>query len=231
MAGIIGVRAEDMEQVDALQRARLDWPKGLPLIRPHVLAPVLVKGPEGLTYVAARFGLSRRFASFNARDDRLTESVFWRTLFGKDHGIVPVSYVVEWVGTERTGRQPYLIQRADGRMMMVPALVGTSRDDAREMGFALCTRKPNGFFARFHDRMIGHCSRALMERWLTPVGRTDEELLECVAAPGDDELVAVPTSPEIQKRQKGDWSPLPAIGPPLTWGDVQQQAVAKTKAG
>lgn len=221
MAGIVGLRAEDMEQVDALQRARIDWPQGLPFVRPHVLAPVLVRGEDGLVAQAARFGFTSRFASFNARDDRIQSSPFWKGFFGRSHGIVPLSYVVEWIPGPAGEKMPYLIQRADGGLLLAPAFVGPYRDRTGETGFALCTRAPNRFFARFHDRMIGQCTAQLMKRWLEPEGQSPQALLECIHAPRDEELVAVPASPEIQKRQKGDWSPLRTIGAPLSWADLQ----------
>ncbi len=220
MAGIIGLRAEDMEQVDALQRARLEWPNGLPLIRPHVLAPVLVKKGDETVHVPARFGFTRRFASFNAREDKLTTSPFWRKMFGRSHGIVPLSYVVEWL-EEGDERRPYLLQRADGQPMMAPALVGPYHDREGETGFAICTTRPNRFFAHFHDRMIGQCTPPLVDRWLSPQGKPEAELLECVHVPDDRELVAVPASPTLQKRQKGDWSPLQTIGLPITWDQLK----------
>jgi putative SOS response-associated peptidase YedK len=221
MAGIIGLRAEDMEQVDALQRARLDWPDGLPMIRPHVLAPVIVRTDDALDAMPARFGFSRRFASFNARSDRLTTGRMWKSMFGKSHGIVPVSYVVEWVNDE-DGKTPYLIQRADGRPMMAPALVGPYHEDRKQKAFAICTREPNPFFKRFHDRMIGQCTPKQMDAWLAPEGHEPDDLLACIAAPPNDELVAVPTTPQITKRKAGDWSPLEATGDPLTWNDLKR---------
>lgn len=221
MAGIIGLRAEDMDQVDALRRARLDWPHGLPMVRPHVLAPVLVRDEEKTIFRPARFGLTRRFSSFNARDDKLATSPVWRGLFGRRHGIVPLSYVVEWVPGPAGVKQPYLIQRADGRVILAPALVGDYRDKKGELGFAICTRPPNRFFARFHDRMVAACPPDVVDRWLAPLGTPEKVLMECLQVPADDELVAIPTAPDIQKRKSGDWSPLRAAGDPVTWRDLE----------
>lgn len=220
MAGLVGIRAEDMEQVDALRRARAEYPNGFPFIRPHVLAPVLVRTGTDLEMKKARFGFSRRFASFNARSDRLTTSPLWRSLLGKGHAIVPLSYVVEWKEQEGE-RRPYLVQRADGRLMMAPALVGAYHEKEGELAFAICTREPNRFFSHFHDRMIGQCTPDLMERWLTPEGRDVKSLLECIHAPGEDELVAVPASPDLQKRKSGDWSPVKTEGPPISAKDLE----------
>lgn len=220
MAGIIGLRAEDMEQVDALKRARLDYPNGLPMIRPHVRALALVADGDDLKAVPARFGFSRKFPSLNARIEKLTTSPLWRSMFGKSHAILPISYVIEWVtkGEEKT---PYLIQRRDRKLIMAPALVGKYHENPEETAFAICTREPNQFFALFHDRMVGHCTPEAMERWLHPSTASKDDLMDCIGAPADDELEAVPTSPAITKRKAGDWSALEPVGRPLRWEDLK----------
>jgi putative SOS response-associated peptidase YedK len=210
-----------MEQVDALKRARLDWPDGLPFIRPSVRAPVLVATDAGIDFKVARFGMSKRFSSFNARDDKLTQSGLWKGMFGKSHAVVALSYVVEWV--EKKGeRTPYLIGRKDGGLLMAPALFGPHLDHKEERGFALCTRQPNRFFAHFHGRMVGVLTPSLMDRWMAPAGRTVEELMACVRAPDEDELVARRASSDIGKRKSGDWSAIKTEGEPLTFADLAQ---------
>ncbi len=222
MAGLIGISAEDMEQVDALRKLRADYPDGFPLIRPHVLAPVLVARDEGVEAVTARFGFSRRFSSFNARDDKLTTGKMWSRMFGSSHGLVPLSYVVEWV-EDPDGKRPFLIRRADGRPMMAPALVGTYFEDRDQQAFAICTRRPNRFVATFHDRMVGQCPDDQADTWLHPDGVDHETLLACVAAPDDDELVAVPADPKVAKRKAGDWSAIQTVGDPVGWDDLRDR--------
>lgn len=56
MAGLVGIRAEDMDQVDALRRAKLDWPQGLPFIRPSVRAP----DEDGLAAYKAKGHIAKR---------------------------------------------------------------------------------------------------------------------------------------------------------------------------
>lgn len=220
MAGLVGIRAEDMEQVDALRRLRPDYPDGFPLIRPHVQAPVLVVRDEEIVAELARFGFSRRFSSFNAREDKLSTGRLWSSMFGRSHAIMPVSYVVEWVDDER-GKRPFLIQREDGKPMMVPALSGRYHEDRDQRAFALVTREPNRFFGHFHDRMVAQCPPEGVDRWLSPEGATEKELRACLAAPGDDELVAVPADPGLTKRKAGDWSALHTVGEPLKWADLR----------
>lgn len=228
MAGLVGIRAEDMEQVDALKRAKLDWPMGLPFIRPSVKVPLLLKKDDALDYVPARFGFTNKFASMNARDDKLLTSPLWKRFFGKSHGVVALSYFVEWV-TENGQKQPYMMQRADGRLMMCPALAGHHFEEKQEHAFALCTITPNEFVRHYHDRMIADMTPRLMERWLAPEGETQEALLECLRVPANEEMVAVPTSPAITARKAGDWAALKATGEPVTWTHVKGAKKEKTK--
>jgi putative SOS response-associated peptidase YedK len=226
MAGLVGIRAEDMEQVDALQRAKLEFPQGLPFVRPSVRAPVLVKAEKGLDYKVARFGFSKRFMSFNARSENLTESRLWKGMFGRHHAVACLSYVVEWI-VEGGVKTPYLIGRADRKLMWTPALIGPYLDNKEEMGFAICTRPPNQFFTHFHDRMVGHLTPDLAEVWLSPEGHSEKELLACVAAPGEEELAGFKVKGDIAKRKSGDWSAVETQGKPLTIDDIK----APKKAG
>lgn len=229
MAGLVGIRAEDMEQVDALQRAKLEFPQGLPFVRPSVRAPVLVKADKGLDYKVARFGFSKRFMSFNARSENLVEGKLWSRFFGKHHAVACLSYVVEWI-VEDGVKTPYLIGRADRRLMWTPALLGPNLDNKEELGFAICTRPPNQFFSHFHDRMVGHLTPELAEVWLTPEGRSQKELLECVRAPGEEELAGFKVKGDIAKRKSGDWSAVETQGKPLTIADIGK-AKPPAKAG
>lgn len=228
MAGIIGLRAEDMEQVDALKRARMEWPHGAPMVRPSVKAPILLHRDGELVAASARFGFSRRFTSINARREKLLESPMWRRYFGKEHALVPISYVIEWL--ERDGaRQPYLIGQADGSLTFAPALLGHHYEEKEDLAFAICTVPPNGFFSRFHDRMVAHVPRGNWEDWLRPSGRAPEEILGLVKAPGDESMQAVPASPDITKRKAGNWDDLATTGKPLLWDDVKPWPPAKGK--
>lgn len=227
MAGLVGIRGEDMDLVDALKRAKADWPRGLPFIRPHVLAPVIVREEGGQeTAVPARFGMSKRFTSFNARDDKLTTSRLWRGMFGTSHAVAALSYVVEWV-KEGNEKSAYLIGRREGGLMLTPALLGPYLDDKSQRGFAICTRPPSAFFAHFHDRMVGVMTPPLAKRWLAPEGADPESLMECVRAPADDELAAWKVEEPITSRKEGDWSPVRVAGRPLTHADLRGRRKAR----
>ncbi len=220
MAGLIGITPKHLAEADPLQRMLARWRDGLPIVRPMYHMPILFGGLSDPAWKDARFGISRTFSSFNARSENFGESRLWRSLFGKSHAAVPLSYIVEWKA-EGGARAPFLISRADGKPLWTPALTAPCFDDKSDTGFAICTRAPNKFFAHFHDRMVGILTPELKERWLDPAASTPAKLLECVRAPADDELVAVRARGELMKRKAEDLSPIETLGKTITMADLE----------
>jgi len=226
MAGVIGLRGPDIEKRDALRGYEVEWADAdRPYIRPHTGLPVL-SIRDGKPVVERHvFGFARKFSSFNARKEKLEESPMWSKLFGKHHGVAPVSYILEWA--EAAGvKTPYRIERADGAAMAVPALVGPYWEDRSQRAFALVTIEPNAFVASFHDRMIGQLADDRIDVWLHPEAHPKPELLKCLAPPPNEELVAVPLKADVGKAKFDDASAMDAAGPPVTW-----QTLKLTKRG
>jgi len=220
MAGLVGIASEHIDDIDPTLKLRALWQEGLPIIRPMYHMPIFVPKEKGTEWKMARFGISRQFSSFNARSENLTSGKMWSRLFGKSHGVAPLSYIVEWRQEEKE-RVPYLIQRKDGKLLMTPALISPCFDDKSDLGCAICTREPNRFFANFHDRMRGVLTPELMKRWLDPASSTPAKLLECVRAPEDDELVARRAKGDVGKKKAEDTSPIETAGKPLTMADFK----------
>jgi len=226
MAGLIGITPKHLVEADPLQRFKARWPEGLPIVRPMYHMPVLFGGASEPGWRDARFGISRTFSSFNARSENFTESKLWKSLFGKWHAAVALSYIVEW-REEKGERAPYLISRADGHVMWTPALTAPCFDDKSDVGFAIATRSPNGFFKHFHDRMVGVMDEAGRERWLAPTKHSPSELMECVRAPDEDELVAVKAVGQLMKRDAEDLSPIKTTGEKITIQVLEGKKAAK----
>lgn len=237
MAGLVGIHPRDivtmealapLDDVDPQRRIRTAIRDGLPIIKPMYHTPILMPKPAGgVQWKVARFGLSRRFSSFNARSENLQESRLWKTFFGKSHGVAALSYIVEWQN-EGGERVPFLIERADGGLLMAPALAAPCLDDKEDLGFAICTRTPNKFFAHFHDRMVGVLDVQAMEKWIHPASATPEELMQCIRMPGEDELVARRAKGDLMKRDASDVSPIETAGKPLAAADLGGQRGAKS---
>lgn len=233
MAGVIGLRGPDIEKRDILQGYRLTFEDAdRPYVRPHTGLPVLTVGDEGPDVHRHVFGFSRRFASFNARSEKLETGKMWSRMFAHEghHGVAPVSYILEW-GDIGDGKQPFRIERADGAAMCVPALVGGYWEEKGQDAFALVTIEPNRFVATFHDRMIGQLQDADVDVWLRPQDHLPERLRACLAPPPEDELVAYPLRDDVGKARFDDTEALEAVGPPVTWADVQQERGGQQRLG
>lgn len=220
VAGVIGLRGPDIEKRDALRGYQVVFKDAdRPIIRPHTGSPVLYL-EDGKPAVARHvFGFSRRFSSFNARDDKLEEGKMWKGLFGKPghHGVAPVSYILEW-GDMGDGKRPYRIERSDGAAMAVPALVGGYWEAKDTRAFALVTISPNKFVAQFHDRMIGQLLDDEIDVWLHPEAHDKEALRECLTSPPNGELVAYPLKDDVGSAKFHDALALEAVGPAIKWG-------------
>lgn len=223
MAGVIGLRGPDIMKRDALRGYKVEWKDAdRPLIRPHTGSPVLFMEGGRPRVERHVFGFSKKYSTFNARTDNLETGRMWSKMFGKHHGVCPVSYILEWADLGQ-GKQPFRIERADGAAMAVPALVGDYWEDKFLRAFALVTIEPNEFVKTFHDRMIGQLADDGIDAWLQPEKRTLKQLHELLKPPPNDELVAIPIKADAGKAKFDDAKALEAVGAPLGWKDVRSR--------
>ena len=114
-----------------------------------------------------------KIASFNARDDRLKESPFWRNALNHYRCMIPATGFYEW---RKQGRErlPYYIHRADNRMMAFAGIYSFYTNPANGMSeatFAIITTPTNRFMEPLHDRIplvLGDVEDELWSVWLDP---------------------------------------------------------------
>lgn len=223
MAGVIGLRGPDIDKREALRGYKVEWKDAdRPLIRPHTGSPVLFLQDGQPTVERHVFGFSKDFSSFNARTDKLETGKMWSRMFGRHHGVAPVSYILEWADLGE-GKKPFRIERADGAAMAVPALVGGYWEDRSQRAFALVTIEPNRFVATFHDRMIGQLADEQVDVWLQPGDHSKKELLACLKAPPEDELVARPIKADVGSAKFDDAAAMAPIGSAITWAQLKKR--------
>lgn len=207
---------------DALRGYKVEWKDAdRPMIRPHTGLPVLFIKDGEPAVERHVFGFSKEFTSFNARLDKLESGKMWSRMFGKHHGVAPVSYILEW-SDQGQGKKPYRIERKDGAAMAVPALVGPYWEDRSQRAFSLVTIEPNAFVKQFHDRMIGQLTDEGIDAWLHPENKTPKDLYALLAPPPDEELVAIPIKHDAGSAKFDDAHGLDAIGPPVSWTDLKK---------
>lgn len=226
MAGVIGLRGPDIEKRDALRGYKVVFQDAdRPIIRPHTGCPVLRIKDDAPVVERHVFGFTRKFASFNARADRLESSAMWAKMFGKGHGVAPVSYILEWADLG-DGKRGYRIERKDGAAMVIPALVGGYWEDREHRAFALITTEPNDFVGRIHNRVICQLDDDQVDVWLHPEAHSKDDLIACLGPGGNDDFVAYPLAEDVGRARFDDPSKLEAVGEPIAWADVKHLPMA-----
>jgi len=138
-----------------------------------VLLPAALPGRLTPAQLAAVLAHEREHI---ARRDNLTR--FWRGHFAHTHGVMLVHSFFENV--DRNGENEVLqfVPRPP-QVMFVACLYSTWRgEDGRELlSFAAITDEPpEEVRAAGHDRIIVNLTPENVDRWLTPEGRSDDEL-------------------------------------------------------
>jgi putative SOS response-associated peptidase YedK len=155
-------------------------------IFPLTYAPIILKRDGQNVITFARYHLrqkgkpaftDQKFPGlYNARRDNLER--FWRSEFGHTHALMVVDSFYENV--EREGKNVVLHFMPRPRYQMLVACLyadWTDPKDGRLLSFAAVTDDPPAEIkAAGHDRCIINLRKENVETWLTPRGRSDEEL-------------------------------------------------------
>jgi putative SOS response-associated peptidase YedK len=116
--------------------------------------------------------------NYNARRDNLTK--FWRREFGASHAIMAIQSFYENVtGADGQNQVLHFIPKPAGLMLIACLFAEWSDPKSGEklLSFAAVTDEPpEEVSAAGHDRMVIRLTPQNVDRWLTPQGRSDEEL-------------------------------------------------------
>jgi putative SOS response-associated peptidase YedK len=155
-------------------------------IFPLTYAPIILKRDGGNVLTLARYHLrqkgkpaftDQKFPGlYNARRDNLER--YWRNEFGHTHALMVVDSFYENV--ERDGKNVVLhFTPRPAYQMLVACLYADWSDpqEGRLLSFAAVTDEPPPEIkAAGHDRCIINLRQENVEAWLTPNGRSDDEL-------------------------------------------------------
>jgi len=157
-------------------------------IFPKSYAPIiLVRNGEKLL-VPARYLLrqpgkpafmdDKLSGNYNARRDNLTK--FWRQQFGSTHAVMAIESFYENVTGPDGQNQVLHFNPKPAGVMLIACLFGEWSDPKtgeKLLSFAAVTDEPpEEVAAAGHDRVVIRLTRENVDRWLTPQGRSDEEL-------------------------------------------------------
>ena len=164
-------------------------------VAPTDEAMVVVQREDRRAITAYRWGLIPHWAedgriasrTFNARAETLADSPAFRDAVRHKRCLVPVDAFYEW-RREGAVRQPYAIQRSDGRPLILAGLWDGWRDPARDelrRTFTIVTTTPNEAMASVHNRMPVVLRDSEWPVWLDPAS-PDHGLLRAMLSPRDD---------------------------------------------
>jgi len=122
-----------------------------------------------------------KYNVFNSRIDSLEKRRTWQGIFMRNHGLFPFNQFYEWV--ERDGKSTLIKFQPDHHeIMWAPCLYDTwkSLDGEIEFSsFALITDDPPPEVqAMGHDRCPIFLRENLIDQWLTPEGKSKEDIYE-----------------------------------------------------
>lgn len=148
-------------------------------IAPTQMAPIITNRDGQRDLEIARWSLipswwrepnPPKFATFNARDDKLASSSMWKGPVRHKRCLVPASGFYEWTGP-KGGRVPHFIHREG---MQLFAFAGMYDDWTNpETGeavtsYTIITSEPNDFMQPIHNRMPVILDREAESLWLDP---------------------------------------------------------------
>jgi len=136
--------------------------------------------PAGMDASIDRTRDGRVSGTYNARRDNLTR--FWRHQFGSTHGLMIAETFYENVDDGKGGNKEIQFRPRTGEPMLVACLWSKWTDPAGIepdlYSFAAVTDEPEPEVAAAgHDRTIVNLKPENVEAWLTPQGRSVEELM------------------------------------------------------
>jgi putative SOS response-associated peptidase YedK len=157
-------------------------------IFPRTYAPIILIRDSEKVMAPARYLLrqpgrsafmdDKLSGNYNARRDNLTK--FWRKEFGTTHAIMAItSFYENVVGPDGQNLVLHFNPRDPGLMLIACLFAEWTDPQTGEklLSFAAVTDEPpEEVAAAGHDRMVIRLTRANVDRWLTPRGRSDEEL-------------------------------------------------------
>lgn len=157
-------------------------------IFPRNYAPIILMRAGKKVMVPARYLLrqpgkppfmdDKLSGNYNARRDNLTK--FWRPQFGTTHAVMAIeSFYENVLGKEGQNQVLHFVPKPPGVMLIACLFAEWSEFKTGEklLSFAAVTDEPpQEVSAAGHDRMVIRLTPENLDRWLTPQGRSDDEL-------------------------------------------------------
>lgn len=130
--------------------------------------------------------LPSKYNLHNARVDHLQDSRMWKSLFGKQHGVLGFFWFYEWVEDPQTQKKIMITFRPEGHeILWTPVIYDrwapkkTDKEQSPFASFTMITSDPPGDIERMgKDRFPVVLKKSSLEDWLSPEKHSQEDLLK-----------------------------------------------------
>jgi putative SOS response-associated peptidase YedK len=188
-------------------------------VAPSDVTWIVEPAPDHRALIAAIWGYIPHASKtgrplINVRGEQVASGKGFREAFAARRCVLIADGFFEW----DAHRQPTWFHRADGRLLLLGALLQPPRERDRHPRFTVLTTRPNGLVAKIHDRMPVVISPERLERWLTA---PPEEAARLIAPVPDEVLEATPVSTRVNSVKNDDPECLRPVSRPLE--DPQQR--------
>jgi putative SOS response-associated peptidase YedK len=153
------------------------------------------------------------YSTFNAWAEEIDTKPAFREAFRQQRCLVPLDSFYEWKKTA-TGKQPYAIGFAGGRLMAVAGLWETWRspEGERIRSFTIATTKPNALCADLHNRMPVVLQPDAWPIWLGEEPADPKQLKALLAPYAGDDMICWPVGARVGSIKNND----PSLIDPIT---------------
>ena len=192
----------------------LDLPVRLPVrvnIAPTEAVPVVVRENGQNSLHEMRWWLtpswapevSTKYAMFNARAESLESSRAFRGPYRHHRGLIPATSFIEWRKTEKGGKQPYLIEPAEGCFAFAGLWDVWQKQGSYLESCTIVTTDAVPGLRWLHDRMPLLLEGEDIHRWLDPATPA-KDLAIIRSRSADMDFNAYPLSPIINNSREKD---------------------------
>ncbi len=129
----------------------------------------------------------------NARSETIADKPAFRNAFETRRCLIPASGFYEWTGA-KSPKQPWLIQSADGDLLVMAGLWETHREFGQTCTIVTC--EPSRWMTQYHNRMPVVLEAGSWNVWLDPAA-DPAELHSLMVPAGENVLASYPVSKDV----------------------------------
>lgn len=139
-----------------------------------------------------------RFATINARSDRLLASKLYKPLVRSKRCLVPANAFYEFTD-EAEGKQPHLIRLQRNSLMAFAGLYDIWKDaeDRPRYSYTIITKPANSFMGSIHDRMPVILDEETQLQWINHAITDFDQIMDMLRPIDDDRLRAYKVSRKL----------------------------------